>query len=768
MALNDRVQLKREEVVGDDVVLSDINPKTNTSSIDDSNTGDSLNKTLDRMWQSINNKLSRVVNSVNGRTGVVVLSPEDVGLDQVDNVSLSDIKKWVINRLSQEFNNKRIALFNNLNEVRTYISDNDESHKDKPFYSHHGFEGDDRAYIGYIWWDEGKQTLDETHMVIDTIGRTDNSIIYNEDINGRNLSGGGLGVNIWKYEDALELYNDLSGEKADSGLRINKNKITCKLYHFDGVYGNGSVDDTEALLWYTTGIPEDSPIVKIYLDGTIVQKNMWGKYDDTFYLRLETTPGDKFKIGDLILCDFKDYCVNKTIPSGMNPDLMNRNPAIGMVTDVPSEATGSTAYRIDFYTIGVYAGWGLTENRVLRRAPDYTKYTNSHEYRSLDILLAKGMIVQEPTTSYNMSGMTIVKKRSDPGPDVSPATGNIILPSGKTNVMPEDGNYEGGLRINTDASLCIIPYNLCGREWLSGVSDSCIAMNWRANVEHACDAGGTSLGAEMNGSSASGIGINLLKATTPGEIINESAHGGLGVYNYRFTNLSGLRVSNSDQKLTREFLGLGSTDNTGITDENSGPVIDASTSGGLSVNVGKYLEIKPGDIPEHYTGYYDGGKVNVRINTEKGLIGNDNNQIELNVTDGMFSFDESNNNKLKLTLVTDHGIDYSDGGEIPGQPESIVIPKGIYVKVHEGFGLSFDKGSIIIKADTSKGIDFDYLGRLIVKLGEGVEFDENGCISATGAGNALTFTDVNGNSIEYKPSNDPTTITLGRGLQITE
>ena len=77
------------------------------------------------MWQSINNKLSRIVNSVNGRTGVVVLSPEDVGLDQVDNVSLSDIKKWVINRLTQEFNNKRIALFDTLNDVRTYISDND-------------------------------------------------------------------------------------------------------------------------------------------------------------------------------------------------------------------------------------------------------------------------------------------------------------------------------------------------------------------------------------------------------------------------------------------------------------------------------------------------------------------------------------------------------------------------------------------------------------------------------------------------------------------
>ena len=196
--MNDRVQLKREETVGDDVVLSDINPKTNTQSIDDSVSGDSLDKTLDRMWQSINNKLSRIVNSVNGRTGVVVLSPEDVGLDQVDNVSLSDIKKWVINRLTQEFNNKRIALFDTLNDVRTYISDNDESHKDKPFYSHHGFDGDDRAYIGYIWWDEGKRTLDETHMVIDTVGRTDNSIIYNEEINDRNLSGGGIGINNGK------------------------------------------------------------------------------------------------------------------------------------------------------------------------------------------------------------------------------------------------------------------------------------------------------------------------------------------------------------------------------------------------------------------------------------------------------------------------------------------------------------------------------------------------------------------------------------------
>ena len=763
--MNDRVQLKREETVGDDVVLSDINPKTNTQSIDDSVSGDSLDKTLDRMWQSINNKLSRIVNSVNGRTGVVVLSPEDVGLDQVDNVSLSDIKKWVINRLTQEFNNKRIALFDTLNDVRTYISDNDESHKDKPFYSHHGFDGDDRAYIGYIWWDEGKRTLDETHMVIDTVGRTDNSIIYNEDINDRNLSGGGIGVNIWKYEDALELYNDASGGKADSGLRINKDKIIGNLYHFDGVYGNGESDDTEALLWYTTGVPTDAESAIIYLDGSPVKEKMWTLSSTvaTFYLRLETWSTPRFKIGDLILCDFKDYTVDKTVPVGMNPDLMNRNPMIGMVVDIPSEATGSTSYRIDFYTIGVYAGWGLIERKAPRRSPEYTEYTNSHKYRSLDILLARGMIAQEPTSSYNMSGMTIVKKRSDPGPDVSPTTGNIILPSGKTNVMSDAGKYEGGIRVNTDASLCIIPYNLCGKEWIPGVSDSCIAANWRANIEHVYDAGEASLGAEIDGSGASGIGINLLKATTTGEVINDAAYNELGVYNYRFTNLSGLRVSNSDQRLTREFLGLSETDITGITDESTGPVIDASTSGGLSVNVGKYLEIKPGDIPEHYTDYYDGGKVNVRINTEKGLIGNDNNQIELNADEHFFKYNEENGNKLELRLDANRGVGLYYDPDIPeGQPNST----GIYVKIAEGLKYD-DIGRLAVDVDANRGIDIE--GRqIIIKLGEGVSFDENGYITATGSGNALTFVDINGKSIEYKPANDATTITLGRGLQITD
>lgn len=96
MAENNRVQLNREEIVGNEVVLSEIAPKTNTESVDDSAKGTKLSQTLEKIWNDINNKLSREVNSVNGRTGVVVINAADVGLGNVDDVSFDDIKKWVI------------------------------------------------------------------------------------------------------------------------------------------------------------------------------------------------------------------------------------------------------------------------------------------------------------------------------------------------------------------------------------------------------------------------------------------------------------------------------------------------------------------------------------------------------------------------------------------------------------------------------------------------------------------------------------------------
>ena len=82
-----QVQLKREEIVGDEVILSDINPSTTSDSVTHSTNGMPLDEELSRIWNSINDKLSRVVNSVNARTGVVVLTAEDVGLGNVDNTA---------------------------------------------------------------------------------------------------------------------------------------------------------------------------------------------------------------------------------------------------------------------------------------------------------------------------------------------------------------------------------------------------------------------------------------------------------------------------------------------------------------------------------------------------------------------------------------------------------------------------------------------------------------------------------------------------------
>ena len=42
----DNVQLKQEELLNDDIVLSDINPISNTNSIDDSATGEKVADTI--------------------------------------------------------------------------------------------------------------------------------------------------------------------------------------------------------------------------------------------------------------------------------------------------------------------------------------------------------------------------------------------------------------------------------------------------------------------------------------------------------------------------------------------------------------------------------------------------------------------------------------------------------------------------------------------------------------------------------------------------
>lgn len=155
MTEDKQVQMKREEYVGSDVVLEDVIPKTATDAVQDPTTGNDLAETLDAIWAAINNKLSRIVNSVNGRTGVVILTAADVGLENVDNVSTDDLKSWVINLVAEQFHNKHLILANKMAEIDNIRDTGDTKYDGVSFVaSHYADDPDDHTMvIGYFYTD---------------------------------------------------------------------------------------------------------------------------------------------------------------------------------------------------------------------------------------------------------------------------------------------------------------------------------------------------------------------------------------------------------------------------------------------------------------------------------------------------------------------------------------------------------------------------------------------------------------------------------------
>ena len=144
------------------------------------------------------------------------------------------------------------------------------------------------------------------------------------------------------------------------------------------------------------------------------------------------------------------------------------------------------------------------------------------------------------------------------------------------------------------------------------------------------------------------------------------------------------------------------------------------SSGGLSVNVGKYLEIEPGNFPDKAEQYYDGGKINVRIGD--GLEGEQ--------------------------------IQYEEGHRV----------KGNRIQVKTGDGIEIDEltRSVKVQIDPERGdLDFDESGNLIVA---------NPAVQ-TGV---LRIKDVDNNTFDFNPSGAPITaetviteLLLGPGLKIT-
>ena len=327
--MEDNVQLREEEIVGDEVVLSDIYPKTNTSSVVDDISGTTLNETLDRIQEKINNKLSRVVNSVNGRTGVVVLDSEDVGLGNVDNVSFSDIKGWVINLLVSEFANKRIALLNSLDEADAIANENKEANRDRPFFAQSGYLNlrDKKSYIGYFYYDDSVKKLKITYRSINTIGSTDGSLIYDTSV-------GNLMVRIKSTEKALRVSQDLS----DPGLYIDKSNMMPTIRYFDGVWGRidanytPDVDqtskpsgrgDTKTEYKYRTALKGFCPdttvelaaetcqhiIIRFHSDNYKLCRDEYDKYmDDSSHPRGDLYEG--YYIGDRAFDEHQDGAIN--------------------------------------------------------------------------------------------------------------------------------------------------------------------------------------------------------------------------------------------------------------------------------------------------------------------------------------------------------------------------------------------------------------------------------------------------------------------------
>lgn len=642
--MQDRIQLKREEVVGEGVALSDINPITNAKSVDDDSSGVSLDVTLERIWQAINNSLSRVVNSINGRTGVVVITADDVGLGNVTNVSYATIQEWVVKEMMDQFGVKRLMLFDDESDMNAQMSGwvHDRGKVNVPFYIRHGSVDDAKAYIGYFTWDETTSGIVPVKKAIDTIGFADNSIIYNETINGRQLAGGGIGVNIWSGEDALYIYDESSNNKATSGLAIRKDKIAPELYVFKGLYGADATEgDRNALIYTDNGSTPaaDMKKLRININGvTITDPDVYTCYT--------------FKKGDIILTNFSDIEYRDSsgdLNQNVDPLLVCRESMIGSITSVYDPTNAGSAYVIDFYPIKPYVGMGLKYYEV------HTADTTNKRSNVLGIDLLTGKMTSA-FVDANLSGINVFnaadRARVEEG---EPKTNNTVLPDGQhTTQLPYATNSSF---ISPDFSMNVIPHNVY-------TGDNAVIENWPSKSPDLSTVGEDA----QPKSDQTFLGVNLLKRL---EDIS-------GTSKKNAFNMSGLRVVNDAERIYNADIGKSDND---VSDKLNGPGA-GSISGGLMVNVGKFLEIGDnvgaGSTAKQIGNYYEGGKVNVRVN--ELFFKDSDNKLDLNLSH-YSSYEDSDPN-----TVLAGGLTYTPGDD--SDPNVVRTPG---LTINRGMGLRMSK-----------------------------------------------------------------------------
>lgn len=664
--MQDRIQLKREEVVGDGVALSDINPITNTKSVDDESTGASLDITIERIWAAINNRLTRIVNSVNGRDGVVVLSAEDVGLGNVSNISFSDIKDWVIEEIMQQFGFKHLHVFEDYAEFTTTMNTwaADKARANTSFYVKEGniLDANQSALpiIGYLEWDEGSNANIPHTKEINAVQFSDNSIIYNESVNGKNFNGGGIAVNIWRGEDALKLYvND--GQTIDtmpknqSGLYIDKSKIAPKIYYFDCVYGTG-VADPNAFIYADDQSVSPPPLndVAIKINGETLSNA--SDHQGYFY-----TPRT-FKINDIIITNFSDKdcrdAATGVVPAELDSLLLNREACIGQVTSIGGTPS-RPLYEVNFTTLKPNVGMGLKNYSIHTGAGDT-------EGTILGIDLMIGTIIPGADND-NISGLNVFTSPNRSNPRISESkVHHTVTPIGDRASDANSSPSYNSLFISPDFSLNVIPYDTFGATSGTAAEFNPI-KNWPTKVPELSTV-----------SSQSFLGVNLLKKIT----IDPDG----GAY-----NMSGLKILTDMDAVSNATLGKSDND----TEDKLYTSIDPSRpgelrgiSGGLAVNVGKFLEIGGhvgDDAGDGYdkNHYYDGGKVNVRVYPQ-----------HFDDTDNRLKVKLSHYTKLDGTepnMFIGGGLAYSVGFDLPSYPDA-KCTSGI--AINRGLGLRMSRYNI--------------------------------------------------------------------------
>ena len=625
----DNVQLKKEDVLNDSVVLSDINPITNTNSVDDSVSGEKLNETLSRIWNAINNKLTRIVNSVNGRTGVVVLSAEDVGLGNVDNISFAEIKEWIRQLMEAEFVNRSLKLYNALAEVDEVCLTNDESYVGAPFFCDIIDENDKRSCIGCYVWNNLTSSLGYIQHPINTIGYTDGSIIYNEQVGSTDLRGGGIGVHIHPDEQALINYNN-------EGLRIDPTKIVGKTYYFDSLYGIPSTNSASPSLPMPDSMllscreDRNGATVKIFINGKEITS------DHGIYL--DRTSSIRLRPGDIIITNFGWYGFIDPVPPGQSitfydasTNLMFRQTAIGVVRTVPSDFMIDAPYIIDFNTIRPRVNFGLTDISInVENTEPETTGTNSiiglRFGNGFGLNTLTDWIPNYPRNNLGATPNLVDFNNSNTGlrelPIQTPfytldtsgeaATASGLFLTSDISIAPFSKNDFSPFRLKYLGEDGVVRYKGSQTVLNYAYDPSCTYTRINKSYKNYSDARNNGVQLPITF-----LSVNLNKAvmTYPGS--NVDTPGGI----YEVYDMSGLRLAQYDEKaksprnhesLTEVLPSLGIPDGKDAVGNVIEPFTYTGRSGGLQINVGKFLEINPVKT-DYAIDYHKGGKLQVRI-----------------------------------------------------------------------------------------------------------------------------------------------------------